>query len=114
MELSASSWQNTQAKLLSTATLEAKTRSIPTGNPRNSGTKWNKYLYFKMTGVETTPKHSQIHIDIDNNPKTGFQFENEVWSTRSGVDYIIEDGHLYKSTANDSSWSWKWVQACWC
>jgi len=62
---------------------------------------------FSLKGLNiTSNKHWQIHIDIDNDPKTGFQFTDEAWTNKSGVDYIIEDGFLYKSTANDSSWSW--------
>lgn len=54
-------------------------------------------------------KHWQIHIDSDNNPDTGFQFKSNNWSGASGSDYMIQDGALFKSTANDSSWSWKWL-----
>ncbi len=49
--------------------------------------------------------HVQIYLDTDNNAGTGFQFENQAWS-KSGVDYIIEDGYIFKSTASDTTWSW--------
>ncbi len=49
--------------------------------------------------------HNQFFINVDNNAATGFQFNNEVWDN-TGADYVVEDGHLFKSTANDSSWSW--------
>ncbi|GAA0394894.1 hypothetical protein GCM10009133_00070 [Cocleimonas flava] len=49
--------------------------------------------------------HVQIYLDTDNTAATGFQFENQAWS-QSGVDFIIEDGDLFKSTANDTTWSW--------
>ncbi|WP_299881427.1 Ig-like domain-containing protein [uncultured Cocleimonas sp.] len=49
--------------------------------------------------------HVQIYLDTDNTAATGFQFENQAWS-QSGVDYIIEDGDLFKSTASDTTWSW--------
>ena len=49
--------------------------------------------------------HLQIYINSDNKPETGFQFDNEAWE-ESGVDYLIEDGDLFKSTANNSGWNW--------
>lgn len=49
--------------------------------------------------------HYQFFINTDNDPSTGFRFENEVWDD-AGTDYIIEDGDLFKSTANDATWSW--------
>jgi len=49
--------------------------------------------------------HVQIYLDTDNISATGFQFEGQAWS-QSGVDYIIEDGDLFKSTASDTTWSW--------
>jgi len=49
--------------------------------------------------------HVQIYLDTDNASDTGFMFDNQAWS-QSGVDYIIEDGDLFKSTANDTTWSW--------
>lgn len=68
-------------------------------------------LDIKVKGVRSfqdANEHWQVFLDIDNDSTTGFQFDGEAWSRLSGVDYVIEDGHLYKSTANDSSWSWKW------
>jgi hypothetical protein len=49
--------------------------------------------------------HYQIFINVDNDANTGFRFDNEAWDN-AGTDYIVEDGHLFKSTANDASWSW--------
>ncbi len=49
--------------------------------------------------------HLQIYINTDNKPETGYQFDNEAWE-ESGVDYLIEDGDLFKSTENNSGWNW--------
>ena len=58
------------------------------------------------TGSEiSSALHYQFFINTDNNAATGFNFSNEVWDD-AGTDYIVEDGDLFKSTANDSSWSW--------
>jgi len=65
-------------------------------------------LYINTNGLgDLSDKFWQIHIDTDNNPETGFQFKYNAWSNLSGVDYIIQNGYLFKSTANDSSWSWE-------
>ena len=49
--------------------------------------------------------HLQIYLNTDNKPETGFQFENQAWE-ESGVDFLIEDGDLFKSTANNTGWNW--------
>ena len=49
--------------------------------------------------------HLQIYINSDNKPETGFQFSNQAWE-ESGVDFLIEDGDLFKSTANNTGWNW--------
>ena len=49
--------------------------------------------------------HVQIYLNTDNKSETGFQFEGQAWA-KSGVDYIIEDGILFKSTANNTGWNW--------
>lgn len=110
VKISASNWQNTQAKLSSTSTIKVELLSRPTGDPRVSSN-WHKYLKIEMSEKDPNAKQTQFLIDIDNNPKTGYQFENEAWSHKSGVDYLVENGLLYKSTANDSSWSWKFIKA---
>ncbi len=51
-------------------------------------------------------KHMQVFLDIDNNPATGFRSRYNLWS-QSGIDYLIQDGHIYKSQANSSHWRWK-------
>jgi len=108
-QVTAKNWQNAQAKLDSNATLTAKTI---TRHRRITQTQFisTSYLQLKINGSVDKPAHKQYFVDIDNNPATGFQFENELWSAKSGVDYLIQDGMLYKSTANDSSWSWELVK----
>jgi len=54
--------------------------------------------------------HIQIFLDIDNNPATGFRSRGLVWSL-SGIDYLIQDGYLYKSRTNSSAWSWERIAA---
>ena len=109
IRVTSSSWQTTQAKLSSAASISVKTYTRKKGGTRHNPN-FVTYLRASINGVLDNPAHTQFLIDIDNNPATGFQFENELWSAQSGIDYLIEDGELYKSTANDSSWSWKWVK----
>lgn len=98
IQIIASSWQDNQTRARSTGNTSLKTNS----------SRFNEELYFYGYGLgDLTNKHWQIHFDMDNNPTTGYQFKDEAWSGLSGIDYIIEDGVIYKSTANDSSWSWK-------
>ncbi len=54
---------------------------------------------------QSASSHYQFFLNIDNNAATGFRFDGEAWD-KAGTDYIVEDGHLFKSTANDTSWSW--------
>lgn len=49
--------------------------------------------------------HYQFFLNIDNDASTGYQFAGDGWD-QAGADYIIEDGDLFKSTANNSTWSW--------
>jgi hypothetical protein len=49
--------------------------------------------------------HYQFFINVDNTASTGFNFDNEGWDN-AGTDYIVEDGILFRSKSNDSSWSW--------
>lgn len=49
--------------------------------------------------------HYQFFLNIDNDAATGFRFDGEAWDN-AGTDYIVEDGRLFKSTSNDTSWSW--------
>ncbi len=62
-------------------------------------------ITINSTDLSNGGEHIQIYLDTDSNAETGFQFEGEAWA-QSGVDYIIEDGDLFKSTSNDTSWSW--------
>jgi hypothetical protein len=50
-------------------------------------------------------EHYQFFLNTDNNENTGFRFDGEAWD-KAGTDYIVEDGHLFKSTSNDSNWNW--------
>lgn len=109
VQITSSSWQNTQARLSNDATITVKTYQRRKGGTRTQPN-FVSYLRTTINGVSGSSAHKQFLIDIDNNPATGFQFDNELWSAKSGVDYLIEDGELYKSTANDSSWSWKWIK----
>jgi hypothetical protein len=49
--------------------------------------------------------HNQFFLNVDNNAATGFRFQNEAWDN-AGTDYIVEDGNLFKSLSNSSSWDW--------
>jgi len=110
VQITSKSWQNTTAKLNSDATIKAETFIR-----RQGGTRTNpNFVTYMRTEVKGSTVgrsvHKQFFIDIDNNSATGFQFNSQLWSAQSGVDYLIQDGELYKSTANDASWSWKWVK----
>ena len=69
--------------------------------------------YIRFEAENTTPnalvKHRQFLIDIDNNPKTGYQFDSDMWVGKSGADYMIEDNELFKAKTNDSNWEWEWI-----
>ncbi len=51
-----------------------------------------------------TSSHYMFFIDIDNKANTGYRY-SELWQN-SGSDYMVQDGFLYKSLAND----WNWTQ----
>ena len=53
----------------------------------------------------TLGNHVQLYLNTDNQAETGFQFDGEAWAN-SGVDFIIEDGDLFKSTSNNIEWNW--------
>ena len=59
-------------------------------------------LYFLLEG-QNIGANTQIHLNVDNNAETGYQGGN--WKG-TGIDYLIENNWLYKSQANDASWSW--------
>ncbi len=61
-------------------------------------------LFVMMQG--NVGAHSQLFIDSDNDANSGFQ--SSILGN-SGADYLIEDGALYKSTANGRAWSWEYV-----
>lgn len=68
------------------------------------------HINVKNVWRRNSGRHVQIFLDIDNNPATGFRSRSRVWSL-SGIDYLIEDGRLYKSRTNSSTWSWKRIAA---
>jgi hypothetical protein len=52
-------------------------------------------------------QHTQIFLNIDNDVNSGYS--SSILDHKSGAEYLIEDNRLYKSTANDGSWSWQKV-----
>jgi len=50
--------------------------------------------------------HLQFFLNVDNDANTGFNFTDEAWE-KAGTDYLIQDGFLFKSTSNDTSWNWE-------
>lgn len=68
-------------------------------------------ITFSQVGTQFSKKqHYQFFINIDNNVATGFQFNNEAWA-KSGADYLLEDGILYKSTSNNQAWEWQEINS---
>ncbi len=51
---------------------------------------------------EVVDKYIHFYIDSDRNEATGYKSE---WV--DGADYLIEEGRLYKSTANGYGWNWE-------
>ncbi len=49
-------------------------------------------------------EHIQLFIDSDHDSTTGYQDD-----LVNGADYLIEEDVIFKSTANDDSWSWEVV-----
>lgn len=58
-----------------------------------------------VTGNNLNTK-SQFYIDIDNNHNTGFK---AVWS-KSGIEYLVENGSLYKYSGKNTAWKWSYVR----
>lgn len=111
IQIGGANWKlKTANRLSSNATVKAKIIRTKKGTRTNPKFVPSRFQ-IRVEGISQAPSHYQVHIDIDNDPTTGFQFDNEVWSQKSGIDYIIQGNQLYKSTANDSSWSWKWVKS---
>jgi hypothetical protein len=104
VQITSSSWKNTQAKSKQETSIKSSIEELG----RLTGRYLVKIDVESSSGLNNI-KHWQIILNTDNNPKTGFQYEDDAWSKESGIDYIIEDGYLYKSTSNDSNWSWKLV-----
>ncbi len=60
------------------------------------------HIYFLIEGSDIGV-NTQLHLNVDNKAATGYQTNN--WKS-SGIDYLVENDWLYKSTRNDASWSW--------
>jgi hypothetical protein len=66
----------------------------------------DKNIYF-LIEEGNLGQHIQIYLNIDKDVNTGHS--SYVLDNQSGAEYMIEDDRLYKSTANDDSWSWQKV-----
>ncbi len=62
-----------------------------------------KNIYF-LIEQGNLGQHVQIYLNIDKDINTGHS--SYILDNKSGAEYMIEDDRLYKSTANDDSWSW--------
>jgi len=60
------------------------------------------YIYFSIQG-KVLGNYGQIFIDSDNNSATGYI--DGTWAS-TGIDYMIESGHLYSHSTHDNSWTW--------
>ncbi len=60
-------------------------------------------LKFLIEGENIT-KHTAIYLDVDSDPGTGY--DSPLWEN-TGMDYLIEDNRLYKSTGR--TWGWKYI-----
>lgn len=67
------------------------------------------FLKIRVNNLDTDElAYTQFYIDIDNNEKTGDKSTDGLWDN-PGADYMLENQYLYKSTANDDSWSWEFI-----
>lgn len=66
-----------------------------------------KVLYFCIEGntIQEDPSYG-LFLNTDNNDSTGFQSED--WE-KSGFDFYIENGILYKYVGDGFEWEWKEV-----
>ena len=76
------------------------------GNMRMSMQGSKLHISINNMWPKRSGKHIQVFLDIDNNPATGFRSRYNLWS-QSGIDYLIQDGRIYKSQSNSSRWRWK-------
>ncbi len=63
-------------------------------------------ITFSVKNLKSDPsqRHIQIYIDIDNNPRTGY---NTFGESRTGAEYLIEDDAIYSYSGNgDMDWQW--------
>jgi hypothetical protein len=57
----------------------------------------------------TSRDNFQFFLHADNDTSVGFQ-QKLLWD-KPGAEYLIENGTLYKSGSNDSSWNWNAVSS---
>ena len=81
------------------AVTTASGQSMTSMRVTDSGT----HLYILVEGAALGP-NTQLFLNTDNNTATGYQ--SVTW-TNSGMDYLLENGTLLKSTANTNVWSWQ-------
>jgi|GEM_PF-394227 len=60
------------------------------------------YLYILIEGSGLSGK-VQLYMNTDQSESTGYQTSN--WTT-VGLDYLVEDGRLYRYSGNGSKWAW--------
>lgn len=63
-------------------------------------------LYLLVNGSSLKIK-SQFYLNTDNNDATGLK---TVWD-KSGIEYLVENGTLYKYSGSNNRWSWSKVGA---
>ena len=69
----------------------------------------NKDDFLKIrVDANKTQTHTGIYLDIDNDENTGFY--SDLWD-HSGMDYLIEDGRIYKSLGRE--WAWEYIGKAW-
>ena len=70
---------------------------------------WSSNIYLQLNqAYGSEAAHTQIYLDTDNDPTTGYQ----VWNSRrpeaalTGAEFLIEDGLLTKYIGNGVDWAW--------
>ncbi len=77
----------------------ASGQSMTSMRVTDSGT----HLYFLIEGAALGP-NTQLFMNTDNNTATGYQ--SAIWSN-AGMDYLLNNGVLFKSTTNTTVWGWQ-------
>ncbi len=86
-------WRDIEA--LATAEGESLTSLKVSSNDEN--------IYFLLEG-NNMAANIQFHLNVDNDRATGYQTSD--WNG-SGIDYLLENGYLYRSGSNNRSWNWQ-------